>query len=135
MEGAMSTSASDAPNSPLTARLEKMTVELQELEQAITMGNLDSRVLSEFRKAVDYIRNTTWTVQQWVDAREKSGDPYAVLPALAAQRVHRAAQLANDLCLDLQSVEITAETDGIGDLYRAVRDLQTRLDLLFNRGS
>ena len=52
----------------------------------------------------DLIRNTAWAVQQWVGAKEQSGDPYAVLPALAVQRVQRATQLANDLCLDLQTV-------------------------------
>jgi len=131
----MTASKSDAPGSPLTARLRAITVELQELEHSVISGDLDSRVLSEFRNAVDHIRNTAWTVQQWVDAKEQSGDPYAVLPALAAQRVHRATQLANDLCLDLQSVEVTAETEGVGDLYRSVGDLHRRLEGLFNRGA
>jgi hypothetical protein len=131
----MTASAPERPGSSLTARLQAITAELQELERSVTSGNLDSRVLSEFRNAVDHIRNTAWTVQQWVDAREKSGDPYAVLPAIAAQRVRRATQLANDLCLDLQCVEVTAETEGIGSLHGAIRDLQTRLELLFNRGT
>jgi hypothetical protein len=130
----MSTSGSDSPGSSLTGRLQLITVELQELERSVISGDLDSRVLSEFRSAVDHIRNTAWTVQQWVDAREQSGDPYAVLPALAAQRVRRATQLANDLCLDLQSVEITAETEGMDDLYRSVDDLHRRLERLLNRG-
>jgi hypothetical protein len=130
----MTTSGPDAPGSSLTARLRAITVELQELERTVISGDLDSRVLSEFRNAVDHIRNTAWTVQQWVDAHEQSGDPYAVLPALASQRVRRATQLANDLCLDLQSVEVTADTEGVGDLYRSVGDLNRRLELLFKRG-
>jgi len=130
----MTTSGPDTPKSSLTARLRSVTVDLQELERSVISGDLDSRVLSEFRNAVDHIRNTAWTVQQWVDAREQSGDPYAVLPALASQRVRRATQLANDLCLDLQSVEVTAETEGVGDLYRSVGDLNRRLELLFKRG-
>ena len=113
----MVSSGPDASESTLTGRLRAITAELLELERSVITGNLDSRVLSEFRNAVDHIRNTAWTVQQWVDAREKSGDPYAVLPALAAQRVRRATQLASDLCLDLQSVEVTAETEGMGELY------------------
>jgi hypothetical protein len=56
-----------------------------------------------------------------------------VLPALTSQRVPRATQLADDLCLDLQTVEVTADTEGVGDLYRAVDDLRRRLDLLFRR--
>jgi len=131
----MTNSGSDVTGSPLTARLRVITLELQELEHSVVSGDLDSRVLSEFRNAVDHIRNTAWAVQQWVGAREQSGDPYAVLPALAAQRVHRATQLANDLCLDLQTVEVTAETEGMGNLYRAVDDLHRRLELLFKRGT
>jgi hypothetical protein len=129
----MINSGSDAGGSSLTARLGATTVQLQELEHSVISGNLDPRVLSEFRNAVDHIRNTTWAVQQWVGAREKSGDPYAVLPALAAQLVHRATQLANDLCLDLQTVEVTTDTEGVGELYRAVGDLRRRLELLFKR--
>lgn len=131
----MANSGSDPVGSSLTARLRVTTVELQELEQSVISGDLDPRVLSEFRNAVDHIRNTAWAVQQWVGAREQSRDPYAVLPALAAQRVHRATQLANDLCLDLQTVEVTAETEGVGELYRAVDDLRRRLELLFKRGT
>ena len=103
----MINSGSDAAGS-LTARLRETTVELQELERSVISGDLDPRVLSEFRNAVDHIRNTAWAVQQWVGAQEQSGDPYAVLPALTAQRVQRATQLANHLCLDLQIVEVTA---------------------------
>jgi hypothetical protein len=129
----MTDSGSVGAGSSLTARLRATTVELQELEHSVISGDLDPRVLSEFRNAVDHIRNTAWAVQQWVGAKEQSGDPYAVLPALAVQRVQRATQLANDLCLDLQTVEVTADTEGVGDLYRAVDDLRRRLDLLFKR--
>jgi len=130
----MVSSGPDASESTLTGRLRAITAELLELERSVITGNLDSRVLSEFRNAVDHIRNTAWTVQQWVDAREKSGDPYAVLPALA-ERVRRATQLASDLCLDLQSVEVTAETEGMGELYRSVDDLHRRLERLRNHGT
>jgi hypothetical protein len=129
------TSDQDGRGSPLTARLETTTTALYELEQSVKSGDLDPRVLSEFRNAVDHIRNTAWAVQQWVGAREQSADPYAVLPALAAQRVHRATQLAKDLSLDLQTVEVSVDTEGLGDLYQAVDDLHRRLGLLFNRGT
>jgi hypothetical protein len=129
----MTNSGSDATGSSLTVRLRVTTVELQELEQSVVTGDLDPRVLSEFRNSIDHIRNTAWAAQQWVGAKEQSGDPYAVLPALAAQPLRRAAQLENDLCLDLQTVEVTAETEGVGELYRAVDALRRRFELLFKR--
>ncbi|MGC2719690.1 MAG: hypothetical protein WA209_08870, partial [Candidatus Acidiferrales bacterium] len=64
----------DLPSSPkdsgspssVTARLETATSELQQLEQLVQSGELDQRVLSEFRNAVDHIRTTAWAVQKWV---------------------------------------------------------------------
>ncbi|HKS79975.1 MAG TPA: hypothetical protein VJR23_00590 [Candidatus Acidoferrales bacterium] len=117
--------------SALTARLQRATAELRELEELVRSGNLDPRVLSEFRGAVDYIRTTTWAVQQWVGLEQQSGDPYTVLPILSAERVRRATQLARDLSLDLQSVEVTFETPGLKQLYEAIEDLYRRLAVLF----
>lgn len=129
----MSSSDFGATNVSLTERLQSSTAELQELERLVKSGDLDGRVLHEFRNAVDHIRNTTWVVQQWVGASEKSADPYAFLPALAAQRVRRATQLANDLALDLQTVDVTVETEGLSALYAAIDDLHRRLELLLKR--
>lgn len=131
----MTNAGSDAAGSSLTASLRVVIAALQELAHSVISGDFDPRVQNEFRNAVDHIRNTAWAVQQWVGAQEQSGDPYAVLPALAAQRVHRATQLANDLCLDLQTMEVTAETEGVGELYRAMDDLHRLLELLFKRGT
>ncbi len=116
----------------ITSRLQAATSELQELGELVKSGELDSRVLSEFRNAVDHIRGTAWAVQQWVGLKE-SGDPYAVLPKLSAERVRRATQLTNDLVLDLQSGDVGVETEGLAQLFSAVDDLHRRLGLLLNR--
>jgi hypothetical protein len=116
--------------SNLTMRLEAATGELRELEELVRSGDLDPRVLSEFRGAVDFIRTTSWAVQQWVGLEQKSGDPYTVLPMLAAERVRRATQLARDLSLDLQVVEVDFETPGLKQLYEATEDLYRRLAVL-----
>jgi hypothetical protein len=131
--GHIVTTSDQEARSPLTGRLEATTTALYELEQLVNAGDLDSRVLSEFRNAMDHIRNTAWAVQQWFGAREQSSDPYAVLPALAAQRVRRATQLAKDLSLDLQNMEVGVETEGLGDLYNAVEELRRQLSVLFKR--
>lgn len=131
----MTASDKGGRESSLTARLEATTTSLSELEQLVKSGDLDARVLNEFSNAVDHIRNTARAVQEWFGAQERSGDPYAVLPALAAQRVRRAAQLAKDLTLDLQNLEVGVETEGLDDLYQAVDGLHRSLALLFKRGA
>jgi hypothetical protein len=131
----MTTSGSLGKELPLAARLQATTTALHELEQAVKSGDLDARVLGELRNAIDHIRYTALAVQDWFGAQERSGDPYAVLSTLAAQRVRRATQLAKDLTLDLQNVDVGLETEGLADLYDAVSDLHRHLQRLFKRGT
>ena len=120
--------------SSITARLEASTGELHELEELAKTGKLDSRVLAEFRYAVDHIRNTTWAVQKWIGLSDQSGgDPFSVLPIMSAERVKRATQISSDLSPDLQSIEVGIDTPGIVDLFNAVDDLHRRLTALLKR--
>ena len=118
----------------ITARLEAATSELNELEELVKSGDLDSRVLSEFRGAVDHIRNTTWAVQKWLGlSNESGGDPFSVLPIMSAERVKRGTQICQDLSLDLQTIDVGFETPGVSELFNAVDDLHRRLAKLLKR--
>jgi hypothetical protein len=64
---------------------------------------------------------------------ESGGDPFSVLPIMSAERVRRATQIANDLSLDLQTVDVGIDTPGIVELFNAVDDLQRRLAILLQR--
>lgn len=131
----MGTSEPEANGSSLSARLQAVTNELHELEQLMRSKDFDSRVLRDFRGAVDRIRSTAWAVQQWIGLRKERSDPYAVLPTLAAERVRSTTQLARDLVLDLQAVEVGIETKGLEELSQAVEDLHHCLGRLFKRTS
>ena len=91
------------------------------------------RVLSEFRDAVDSMRQTAWAVQQWTELQGQNRDPYTVLGVLSQERVRRATQIAKDLRMDLESLELGLETEGLSDLYHAVEDLGERLAPLFKK--
>jgi hypothetical protein len=111
----------------LTTRLQNATANLAEIEQLVKSGDVDPRVLQEFRNSVDLIRGTAWAVQQWIGLKEKSADPYSLMPVLAAQRVQRMTQLARDLTMDLESVEVDLATPGLKELYEAVSRLHEQL--------
>ena len=124
----------DSRGANVRARLDVMTTALSEAQRLAESSDLDARVEIEFRDALDHIRHTAWAVQQGFEAHAESGDPYAVLPILAIQRVQRATQLAKDLSLDLENMDVTVETEGLQDLYQATGQLHRQLEVLCKRG-
>ena len=48
----------------VTNQVSRVTQELVKLEQLLKAGMVDPSVLKEFRKAVDDVRKTSWSVQQ-----------------------------------------------------------------------
>jgi hypothetical protein len=117
----------------ISERLKAATDELQKLEKLVVSGDCAPRVLNDFRGAVDSIRQTAWAVQQWTVLQEQHRDPYSVLGILEEERVRRAAQIARDLTLDLESMELGLETAGLAELFRAIEGLYSRLAPLFRK--
>ncbi len=117
-------------------QLRKTGAELVKLEQAIKSGGVDARLLREFRDAVDYVRKTAWAVQEWQERQLQQRDPHTVLPLLTAERIRRATQLSNTIAQDLAAHEVTHETAGMDELFRAVERVYQRLAGLFgDRGA
>jgi hypothetical protein len=121
-----------APNK-VTQRLQAVAAELKDLEPLIRTGEMDGRVLREFRESVDYVRNSAWAIEQWIALRERKQDPYSVLPMLTLERVRRGTQIANDLTLDLDSTDITFDTPGLDGLFGAVQGLYEKLAHVFGK--
>ena len=122
------------PRENLTGRLEMATTYLKELDPMLRSGEIDPRVLREFRKAVDYIRTTAWAIQQWIELKEKHKDPYSVLPILLSERIARARLITLDLSHDLDAAEVNIEEKGLVELYHSVEGLHERLADIFRRG-
>jgi hypothetical protein len=52
----------------ITSQMQRVTQELNKLEQLLQAGMVDRSVLAEFRQAVDQIRKTSWNVQRSMQA-------------------------------------------------------------------
>jgi len=112
-------------------RLQCTTEELKTLEQQIVSGDFSPRILAEFRNAVDSVRQTARIVQLWMGLQQEHRDPYSVMTTLSEDRVRRATQLARDLIIDLQSLDVDLDTEGLTHLHQAVEELHERLVPLF----
>jgi hypothetical protein len=111
----------------LGVRLDAMVTALWEAQHVADSGDLDARTQVEFRHALE---QTPDTASAWFEANAKPGGVYAVLPILAAQRVQRTTELAEELSLDLENMDVTGDTEGLQDLYRAIGQLHRQLEAL-----
>jgi hypothetical protein len=109
-------------------QLKRTSAQLLKLEQAIRSGGIDQRILTDFRDAVDYVRKTAWAVQEWQERQLQHHDPQTVLPLLTAERIRRGTQLCGAILADLNSHEVTGETAGLPDLFRAIASIHQRLN-------
>ena len=115
----------------VTFRLKMAIDDLLKLEKAIRPGGMDTRVLREFRDAVDYVRKTAWALQELEERHSHQRDTGTVRSLLTEERVRRATQLSKSLASDLDSHEVTDGTTGAADLFRAIESLYQRLAGLF----
>jgi hypothetical protein len=112
-------------------RLKKTSAELVRLHHAMQSGNLDPRILREFRDAVDYVRKTAWAAEEWQERQLQQRDPHTVLPLITAERIRRATQLSDAISADLAAREVTSETAGMPELFRALERLHQNLADVF----
>ena len=94
--------------------------ELQRLEQLLSAGMVDRRVLSEFRYAVDSARKTGWQVEKWLD-----GDTRELSTMMTEERIHCITRMSNHLASELE-VEVT-QFAGMDALREAMRKLNSAL--------
>ena len=115
-------------------QLKKACADLVKLEYDMRSGPVDPRILREFRDAVDNVRKTAWAVQEWQERQSRHHDAHTVLPLVTAERIRRATQLCDAIIRDSAAREVTRQTVGIDEFFRAVQRVhQTLLDLFKDR--
>jgi ribosomal protein L27 len=114
-------------NSAMAQKIMRAIGDLNELEQNLVKDRIDPRLIAQLHDAVEHLRQTAWTVQQWMDLNSGGGDPFDVLPQLEAERMHMLGKLAHNVTADIDSTGINRYTLGISDLYETIQQLYRRL--------
>lgn len=106
--------------------------DLRDLEAIVSDNEdeVDPRLLSEFRNAVDHARTTAAAIQQWVDLRDQDRDPFPVLTAIESSRIRLAATFMRELVMDIDAATLHLGSDGVKELYDAARMLHLRIEQL-----
>src|SRR5215467_14379390 len=89
--------ANKAFNKQVTNQVARITGELNRLEQLLSAGMVDRRVLGEFRYAVDRARQTGWQVQSWLD-----GDGRALSTLITEERIRCITRMCNQLASEME---------------------------------
>ena len=104
----------------VTNQVARITGEINRLEQLLSAGMVDRRVLSEFRYAVDSARKTGWQVEKWLD-----GDSRELSTMMIEERIQCITRMSNLLALELE-VE-AKQFAGLNGLKDALKKLDSAL--------
>jgi len=108
-------------------RVASAVVELCNLQQLLLTEDVDPRVLTDFRDALNRTRNTAWAVQQSLACQDTEADSATLMHVLAVERIRVAYQLGSVLAEDLRKPDIKLQPGQLLELYRVMKDLTRRL--------
>ncbi|HEV8494789.1 MAG TPA: PilZ domain-containing protein [Candidatus Angelobacter sp.] len=114
---------SSTMSSDMSAKVKHTIAELNQVEQGLVIDKVDPRIIAQYHDAVEHLRQTAWSVVQWVNLNSTGGDPFEVLPQLEAERMHMLRKLAHNVTADLDSGSVTRFTEGISKIYEEVEAL------------
>lgn len=115
--------ANQAYNKQVSDQISRVTGELRRMEDLLSAGMVDRRVLSEFRYAVDRVRTTGWQVERWL-----GGDERALSAMLRDDRIRLATRMATQLASEAtiagtDSGSLQALKEAIARLGRVLEEL------------
>jgi hypothetical protein len=109
-------------------QVNKVAVELQNLEKALSCEDIDFDFVREYRYAVDYIRTTMETLQRLRKFQPQGSESGELFSVLAAERIRRTSNLCLEVIADLDAGRVTHEPKGVDELQRTIQHLQQRLE-------
>jgi hypothetical protein len=86
--------------------LEQAIVEPQRLHEILLGDDLEPRVLTDFRDALNRVRTAAWAAQQYVIRKETEQDSGSVLSLLVGERIRVTYQLCQTISDDLKRTDI-----------------------------
>jgi hypothetical protein len=115
------------------SRLESAISELQGLHELLLSGDLDPRVLADFRDALNRVRTAAWAAQQYVARKETDQDSSSVLSFLVGERIRATYNLCQGLSDDLKRTDIKLQAGSLVLLHEVTKALTEQLNDIINK--
>ena len=115
------------------SRLESAISELQGLHELLLSGDLDPRVLADFRDALNRVRTAAWAAQQYVARKETDQDSSSVLSFLVGERIRATYNLCQGLSDDVKRTDIKLQAGSLVLLHEVTKALTEQLNDIINK--
>ena len=123
-----------AENSTISLRLQSVASELRHIQDALlSEQEIDTRILTDFRDAVNRIRNTAWAMDQYANSKTTKSAVEPVLTVVAGERIRVAYQLSRLVQADLANPQIRFQRGQVVSLSDATHDLAQELRKVIER--
>jgi hypothetical protein len=109
-------------------RLKTTIEELAGIQSLLVAGELDPRILADFRDAVNRVRNTAWAAFQYAESTITGKDSGSIISLAAAERMRATFQLCQTIQEDLASTDIQLQAGQLIRLHEATKTLTEKLD-------
>jgi hypothetical protein len=119
-------------DSTVPSRLVKAISELKGLDELLLSGDVDPRILADFRDALNRVRTAAWAAQQYVARKEMEQDSTSVLSFLAGERIRAAYHLCQAISEDLKQPDIAGPAGSLIQLYEVMNALTEQLKGVVN---
>lgn len=120
-----------AAQTRITTQVMHAIDELKAIQEPILSGEVDPQVLSDFRDAVNRVRNMAWAAQQSAAASFLQESSANVASFLAGERIRAAYQLCRAIQDDVRREEVEVAKGSLLEFYSAaanlLQELKTRL--------
>ncbi|HEY3927315.1 MAG TPA: hypothetical protein VGL89_02965 [Candidatus Koribacter sp.] len=126
--------ASIATDSSIATRLQSVTEELRRIQDLLhAEETVDSSILTDFRDAVNRVRNTAWAVEQYANSQSSESDPQPVVTLVAGERIRVSYQLCKLIQGDLSNPQIRPQKAQLVQFREVLATLQQQIDATLPR--
>jgi len=116
-----------AKNTAVSARLRSAIRELRTLHRLLRRDDVDPHMLSDFRDALNRVRNTAWAAQQAAANKVADDDRVKMASLMACERVRAAYQVCRSVGEDLADENIEFRRGQLTELYAVASQLVEHL--------
>jgi hypothetical protein len=111
----------------VSERLKTAIADLRPLQSLLLSDDLPACVLSDFRDALNLVRNAAWAAQQSVALKVSGKSSPDVVSLLAQERIRAAYQVCRLIQKDLHNDAIQFQKGQLVELQGALSDLSAEL--------